>query len=195
MLRQWFRAFLIKDDQLSHRLRLTPRKGLLWWPAAFLAHSGDSWFWMIGLGLIWLFGPPDWHGRSATLAVGIVFQALIVFALKFTIRRARPAGEWGAIYRTTDPHSFPSGHATRAFFLLALASGLGPTWLFIALLLWAPLVSLARVMTGVHYLSDVLAGAVLGLFFGWLVFLAQPLIVTSFPYLYWPFSLSWFISL
>ena len=69
----------------------------------------------------------------------------------------------GGIYRNTDPHSFPSGHAARAFLIAAVASVLAPAWLGIILWIWAPLVSLARVAMGVHYVSDVLAGALLGI--------------------------------
>jgi undecaprenyl-diphosphatase len=43
---------------------------------------------------------------------------------------------------------------------------LGPAWLAGILLIWAPLVSLARVAMGVHFLSDVLAGALLGVVIG-----------------------------
>jgi undecaprenyl-diphosphatase len=86
--------------------------------------------------------------------------------VKFSVRRRRPEGEWGAIYRKTDPHSFPSGHAARAAMLAMLAAGLGPSWFSLLLALWAPLVILARVAMGVHYLSDVLAGALFGLLLG-----------------------------
>jgi undecaprenyl-diphosphatase len=82
--------------------------------------------------------------------------------IKFLVRRKRPEGEWGSIYRNTDPHSFPSGHAARAFLIAVVASALGPAWLSILLWIWAPLVALARVAMGVHYVSDVVAGAVLG---------------------------------
>jgi membrane-associated phospholipid phosphatase len=86
-----------------------------------------------------------------------------VLLIKFTVRRKRPEGEWGAIYRNTDPHSFPSGHAARAVLIAFLFLALGPPWLAVLLLAWAPLVSLARVSMGVHYLSDVVAGSILGL--------------------------------
>jgi len=39
-------------------------------------------------------------------------------------------------------------------------------WLGILLVLWAPLVALARVAMGVHYLSDVFAGGFLGFVIG-----------------------------
>lgn len=93
-------------------------------------------------------------------------MAALVLLVKFSVRRRRPAGEWGNIYRSTDPHSFPSGHAARAAMLAVLGLGLGPPWFGVALLLWAPLVSLARVAMGLHYLSDVVAGVFLGVIAG-----------------------------
>jgi membrane-associated phospholipid phosphatase len=50
--------------------------------------------------------------------------------------------------------------------LLVLAAALGPAWLAWLLLAWAPLVALARVAMGVHYLSDVIGGAAVGLLVG-----------------------------
>lgn len=104
------------------------------------------------------------------MLVAVLLTAVLVLAVKFTVRRRRPEGEWGAIYRSTDPHSFPSGHAARAAMLAVLAAGLGPAWFGAALVAWAPLVSLARVAMGVHYLSDVLAGVLIGIAIGWLAF-------------------------
>jgi undecaprenyl-diphosphatase len=94
---------------------------------------------------------------------GISVLAALVMGIKFIVRRRRPEGEWGSIYRNTDPHSFPSGHAARSFLIAVLASGLGPAWLAVILWFWAPLVGLARVAMGVHYLSDIIAGAALGI--------------------------------
>ena len=45
---------LAHDAQLSTRLRLNPTRAGLWTAAVVLAHSGDSWLWMIGLALVWL---------------------------------------------------------------------------------------------------------------------------------------------
>jgi undecaprenyl-diphosphatase len=95
--------------------------------------------------------------------VGISLLAALVMSIKFLVRRKRPEGQWGSIYRNTDPHSFPSGHAARAFLIAVVAMGLGPIWLALVLWIWAPLVALARVAMGLHYLSDVLVGAALGI--------------------------------
>jgi len=157
------------DARLSARMRVAERPGFLRTLCAFLAHSGDSWFWWAGLALLWWRGNLFWRPWALTVLLSIIALAVIVLAIKFTIRRRRPEGEWGAMYRTTDPHSFPSGHAARAILIAVLVIGLGPGWLAILLCVWAPLVALARVAMGLHYLSDIVAGAALGAIAGMIV--------------------------
>jgi undecaprenyl-diphosphatase len=157
---------LALDTRLSMRMRVAEQKGPLRNLAVILAHSGDSWFWLLGLVGVFYWGSAYWKVRALVLAAGVVFTAVLVMGIKFTVRRRRPAGEWGDIYRKTDPHSFPSGHAARAIMLAVIALWLGPLWLALLLFLWAPLVSLARVAMGVHYVLDVLAGTVLGVLMG-----------------------------
>ena len=168
-----WKRLLELDARLSAQMRVAERPGPLRTVAAFLAHSGDSWFWWAGLALLWWRGNPFWRPWALTVLVSIIGLAVIVLAIKFSIRRRRPEGEWGAIYRSTDPHSFPSGHAARAMLIAVLATGLGPWWLAVLLCVWMPLVSLARVAMGVHYLSDVAAGAVLGGIAGGVVLLIR----------------------
>lgn len=158
-LQSWRKA----DARWTHRLRIAERPGLLRTLAATAAHSGDSWFWGLGLLLVWLLGDPEWKAWAVRLLAAIAVLAGVVLLIKLGVRRRRPEGEWGAIYRATDPHSFPSGHAARAVLLALLAIAWGPPWLAAILIPWAPLVSLSRVAMGLHYLSDVLAGAALGL--------------------------------
>jgi undecaprenyl-diphosphatase len=164
------------DLQHSRRLNIAGQPGMLRTAAGILAHSGDSWFWLAGLAVLFILGNPAWKYRAAVLAASILVTAILVLAIKFSVRRQRPDGQWGAIYRSTDPHSFPSGHAARAFLITALAIGLGPSWFGIAALLWAPLVTLARVAMGVHYLSDVLAGVLMGLLMGVVILQIIPLL-------------------
>jgi undecaprenyl-diphosphatase len=157
---------LALDANHSLRLRIAEKPGMVRTLAILFAHSGDSWFWLTGLGLVWWLGQEFWQARAAMMFVSTVILAIVVMTIKFTVRRKRPAGEWGGIYRRTDPHSFPSGHAARAALLAVLALGMGPAWFGLLLLVWAPLVVLARVAMGVHYLSDVLAGVAIGILFG-----------------------------
>ena len=162
----WLQRLLAADRYYSTRLRYAEKPGLLRRIAAFLAHSGDSWFWGIGLAIVWLASGPEGKTFAVRLVLAILGMAVLVTVVKRLFRRRRPAGEWGAIYRKTDPHSFPSGHAARMAMLFVLGAALGPAWFGWLLLIWAPLVALARVAMGVHYLSDVAAGAALGLIGG-----------------------------
>jgi undecaprenyl-diphosphatase len=159
------RSILELDAQLSDRMRVAEKPGVLRTTCVFFAHSGDSWFWAAGLIILWLLGDSFWKEWAAVQLAGIGLLAALVMGIKFRVRRQRPEGEWGSIYRNTDPHSFPSGHAARAFLIAVVATMLGPSGLALILWVWAPLVGLARVAMGVHYVSDVIAGAVLGILF------------------------------
>jgi membrane-associated phospholipid phosphatase len=158
--------FLEYDIRLTARLRIAERPGPLRTLSSFVAHSGDSWFWLLGFAVLWTLGPPTWRPAVQSMALAVLLTALLVLIIKFSVRRRRPEGNWGSIYRNTDPHSFPSGHAVRASMLAVFSTAFLPLWLAAVLMVWAPLVALARVAMGVHYLSDVLAGIALGFLLG-----------------------------
>lgn len=157
------RTVLDLDHRWTQSLRLHEGQRALRAVAAVLAHSGDSWFWGAGLVLLYWRGDPTQRAWALQMFLAIAFLAAIVLAVKFVFRRRRPEGEWGSLYRMTDPHSFPSGHAARAFLIAALVVAWGPAWLAPLLVIWAPLVALARVAMGLHYLTDIVGGALLGL--------------------------------
>jgi undecaprenyl-diphosphatase len=174
------KSLLDIDYRLSKDLGVAEKPGFLRGIAVFFAHSGDSWFWGLAMIIVWLIGSSFWKQWALVVLGAISVMAPLVLALKFRIRRRRPDGLWGMIYRRTDPHSFPSGHAARSFLIAVLATGLGPVWLALLLWIWAPLVSVARVAMGVHYISDVLGGLVLGVLAGLLVLHLLPPILAFF---------------
>ncbi len=157
------RSILQLDARLSNQMRVAEKPGALRAIAAFFAHSGDSWFWWAALFILWFFSNSAWREWEVVEFFGIGVLAAVVFGIKFSVKRRRPEGEWGSIYRNTDPHSFPSGHAARAFMIAVVGTALGPAWLAVILWIWAPVVALARVAMGVHYVSDVVAGAAVGI--------------------------------
>ena len=157
------------DARVSARLRVAEKPGWLRRFAKTLAHSGDSWFWILGLVIVGWLGTPYWRERMISFGIGVLVTAVLVLIVKFTVRRRRPEGDWGDIYRSTDPHSFPSGHAARSTMLAVVGLGLGPLWLGLILVVWAPMVGIARIAMGVHYPTDVLAGMVLGIIIGALI--------------------------
>lgn len=182
-MKRWIRPLLNADARLSARLLVPEEKKFLSAILKFFAHSGDSWFWLAGLFLVWLLSEGEWRKRAVFLGVGLVFMAVAVIILKFSIRRPRPEGEWGQIYRITDPHSFPSGHAARSAALAVMGIATGPTWFGILLTLWAPWVGLSRVALGVHYLSDVVVGWLIGIVMGVLAVVLEPSLMTLLEFM------------
>ena len=94
------------------------------------------------------------------LVAGTAGGKLLELALKATIHRRRPSET--AELLSGDTFSFPSGHTLHAFAFATLLSALHPA---LAPLLWgfAALVGLSRVVLGLHFPSDVMAGALLGI--------------------------------
>jgi membrane-associated phospholipid phosphatase len=177
--------FILEIDQkISQLFFLSEDKIQLRKFAAFFAHSGDSWFLEIGLFLTWLFSRGVWHRYSALFAGAIIIQATSVLALKFIIKRRRPEGDWGAVYRNTDPHSFPSGHAARVIMLAFMCFGLDMTQLGWLVLVWGICVSFARVSLGVHYLIDIIAGWIIGIILSRAILAAQPIFYTLIPFVF-----------
>jgi undecaprenyl-diphosphatase len=127
-----------------------------------LAHSGDMPIWIVLLACAWYFGDDAWKTRALVAFAGLVLVEIVVIGVKWVVRRERPPGTEGMIYRKTDPFSFPSGHAARALLLSLLALRMGPAEAFIAIVIWSPLMVLSRIAIGIHYVLDVLAGALLG---------------------------------
>ncbi len=115
------------------------------------------------------------HGLPVLLAwTGVTAAALAVQkALKKAAGRPRPCEVAGGPPQRApipDAGSFPSGHTLHAVMAAVAAAGLLPS-LAAALALLAFLMGLSRVALGVHYPSDVLAGAALGGLAGWVFLL------------------------
>ncbi len=110
-----------------------------------------------------------------------VFGANIAFiVIKMIVQRARPSSD----ILTITTHSFPSGHATMAtamslavYFILAKrvhSIGL-QLLLLVSCIVWPVIISFSRVYLDVHWLSDVIAGIGLGLFWVTLIVLIHRL--------------------
>ena len=97
--------------------------------------------------------------------IALLIASLASGALKDLIGRLRPPladGTLSALVALPADASFPSGHATSAFAAAGVVAALHPR-LRAPVLGLAALVALSRVYLGVHFPSDVLAGAALGL--------------------------------
>ncbi len=131
---------------------------------AMVSRLGDGYFWACMAAVCVIL-----HGTAAlpfviqaalTAAVGILVYRL----LKGRLYRERPYIANGQILCGTPPldrYSFPSGHTLHAVSFSILFAHFEPLLLIVAAP-FAVLVALSRVILGLHYPSDVLAGAALG---------------------------------
>jgi undecaprenyl-diphosphatase len=166
------------DRRATARLRVLPVRRLARPILSLVAHSGDSVVLVPLFALLWWADRFSRQSIAVTLVAGFVASVLVTWPVKFGVRRRRPESDWGAFYRKTDPHSFPSGHASRTIALAVVVFSRDAPLAGIALVAWSLAVGFARIVLGVHYLLDVLFGYLLGLAVG---FALWPWIVRGMP--------------
>ncbi len=94
--------------------------------------------------------------------------------MKEFFERARPCNALSDVLTPlgcTGSYSFPSNHAINNFAAAAFFSKLFPKYKII-LFVSASLVAISRVYLGLHYPSDIIAGAAIGMIFGYIFALA-----------------------
>jgi len=119
----------------------------------------------LGAAVLGLLAGGEARQAGAAALLGNALSHLLVQLLKHAVARPRPCDANGvplALIALPDPFSFPSGHAAAAF-ATALAFALAWPPLAPLLLGLAAAVAWTRVALRVHYLSDVAAGAALGI--------------------------------
>ena len=140
--------------------------------AAYLAGLGWVQFGasavLVALGLFLKRKPWVWLGVGCVLSAAA--SGILVQIVKNLVGRPRPRMELPVHFLSgpnldSDFHSFPSGHTATSFALAAVLAWRFPRfgWLFYLL---AALVGYGRVLSGSHYLSDVIAGAFVGIMVG-----------------------------
>lgn len=131
-------------------------------------------FTTVGAGwpLLWLVPFLFKRSTRATalwLTGAVLLTSSTVNVIKEIVGRARPcdAMGWCTALQIASPggHSFPSGHAAGSFAFAGFVSVRVPQWTLVAGI-YAAIVAWSRCALGVHYPSDVLAGAVLGTMIG-----------------------------
>jgi len=142
----------------------------LWMVAA--TRAGDGWIWYAQGVVIFVFGGPSRYSAIGA-ASGASLAGIVVFRLlKKTIGRERPCAiephQWAKLL-PPDQFSFPSGHSITAFAVVLTLILFYPSWT-IGLLFCALSVAISRIVLGMHYVSDVAVGCLIGTGLGYLSF-------------------------
>ncbi len=130
----------------------------------FISRTGDG-IWYLLIALLLLTIEPN-HG-GAFFWSGIIayaFDVSLYLVLKNIIKRDRPAARidyYKAWITPSDKFSFPSGHTAAAFLFACIVAHFYPA-LSALCFIWATLIGASRVLLGVHYPTDTVAGAALG---------------------------------
>ena len=159
------------DDATAGRAVAATRSvhGVQWWTA--VADVGQPNLLrivlvIIAVGLLY----PGQTLLAVWVILATVLETLVAPSAKFILDRPRP--EWAHPLVHEAGTSFPSGHAAAAGTLLTIVVLLGATWsrypalvrlaIVLATAAVAGLICASRIFLGVHYLSDVAGGLLLG---------------------------------
>lgn len=104
--------------------------------------------------------------KSYEMFGSVILSSVISEGMKGVFNRERPAQKYPGIifpYKDAKDRSFPSGHTTLAFATATtLALEYKKWYVVVPAYVWATGVAYSRMYLGVHYPSDVLAGAAVG---------------------------------
>ena len=158
-----------RDQRLMRRVNdwNAPKWVRIWVICA--TRGGDGWLWYaMGLAIL-LFGGVNRFAAAGAAGAASGLGIVVFLWLKRLAGRRRPchiAPHCWATLLPPDQFSFPSGHSITAF---AVATPLGLFYpsLMLGLMVCAVSVAVSRILLGMHFLSDVVVGSLLGASLGY----------------------------
>lgn len=137
---------------------------------------GYYWFFraiiLLGSAGVWLFILTGciiigrWRKIASVLFIVIVFSTIVNEDVKEIVQRIRPGDVIIGGYLVAHSYSFPSGHTQTAFVIAAILSAFLDRRYNIITFLLAAAVGMSRIYLGVHFFTDVIAGAAAGIVLG-----------------------------
>jgi len=156
-------------DRAESRVCQTFNRGCRWrwvhWTFSAVSWLGNGPVWYVQMLAFALLGGRSGRMAAAHMAVVGIVGVLVYTVLKQHTVRERPFMAHADIafgIAPLDRFSFPSGHTLHAVALSVVAASYFPELVWI-LAPFVALTGLSRIVLGLHYPSDVLAGGVLGL--------------------------------
>ncbi len=133
--------------------------------------GGDGWLWYACGAFVAMFGGAERLPAILAAVVSVGLGIVLFLRLKRAIGRKRPCAMEPHCWATLlppDQFSFPSGHTITAFAVTLSLGAFYPVMLP-GLLFCAASVAASRILLGMHFLTDVLAGAAIGSGIGMLI--------------------------
>ena len=130
----------------------------------FISHTGDGPVYFLIAVMLLLLEPVNGKTFFWAGIIAYTFDVSLYLLLKNLIKRDRPAvkiSTYQAWITPSDQFSFPSGHTAAAFLFACLIVNFYPIFAVPAFI-WACAIGMSRVLLGVHYPTDLVAGAALG---------------------------------
>jgi undecaprenyl-diphosphatase len=152
------------DAWFEQHLRNRPIPDAIMYTASAVGDHGIVWLTLAGVQAVRAAaGGRDWRRPLLRASAGLGLEsALVNGPVKWMFRRSRPVhhGPRPRHLRNPRTSSFPSGHATAAFFGAALLRDRDPLWPLYYLI--AVVVASSRVHVKIHHASDVIGGVIIG---------------------------------
>lgn len=158
-----------RDERVMSRVvRWHPPRWVRVWMLSS-TRAGDGWLWAGLAPLILLSGDEHRFQVMAAVSVAVTVGIATYSALKRIAVRQRPTShekiDWVKLI-PPDRFSFPSGHSLTAFAVTT------PIWMFyptywMELMFCAASVAISRVVLGMHFVTDVVVGSILGFGIGY----------------------------
>jgi undecaprenyl-diphosphatase len=157
-----------RDQRFMRRMQRwrAPRPIRAWMLLATRLGDGLVWY---AVGIVVLCFGGQQHLRAFACGGSAALVGILVFkVLKGVSRRQRPCEiepHCWAMVAPTDEFSFPSGHTMTACAITICIAHFYPAW-ELSLVVLAASIAASRIVLGMHFLSDVLAGAMIGAVLG-----------------------------
>ena len=173
----------VVDDWFEAHLRHRRSADVVMYGASAVGDHGIVWLALAGVQALRRSQRGQaWTRPFLRVAIGIGVESIVVNGpVKFMFRRTRPVHDRPRPLHLRQPRtsSFPSGHATAAFFGAALLRDDDPVWpLYYAL---AVVVAASRIHVRIHHASDVIGGVITGVALGELARRLVPLNAPALP--------------